>query len=88
MIDFRKKMSIYDDRGKSDDIKIEKIVSSYEKDDTKVCLAIVSGEDEFLDKLIMFDVRTGRVLTSNFQFWYVKNLENEEYGDRRCIAVK
>ena len=42
MIDVKKPLCIYDDRGKAENIKVERLVSSYEKDGEKVYLAILS----------------------------------------------
>ena len=64
-IDILKPVLFYDDRCKSDDLLLIKILYSNDN----ICLGIT----DISEILLLFDLKTGEVLTSNFMFYYAKN---------------
>lgn len=62
-IDTSKSVKFYDDRGKGDDYHMTEIL--YQNDDICLC----KSDDLF----ILFSKITGRVLTSNLQFYIAEN---------------
>lgn len=64
MIDTTKKIVLYDDRGKDHDLyPVFKIL--FENDELCLC--------ELYIAVVLFNKKTGKVLTSNFEFFYAKN---------------
>jgi hypothetical protein len=64
MIDTKKKIVLVDDRGK-DDIRYPVFKILYEDDE--LCLG------ELYIAKVLFDKKTGEVLSKNFQFYYAEN---------------
>ena len=66
MIDTKKPVRFYDDRGK-DKKTFEMGAVLYQNE--RVCLCLI-GPDE-----VLFSLDDGAVLTVNYQFWYAENYE-------------
>lgn len=80
MIDTKKPVHFYDDRGK--DYSLVKVTHILYEDFHKcLCRVQINNVEEF--DVILFDKETGEVLTTNYEFWYATNdipvLINDEW---------
>lgn len=73
-------MRIYDDRGKT---KQKYIITTIFYEDDKICLCELN-----VDSIkILFEKETGKILTDNFQHWYVENYEKTEGEKKAKVAM-
>lgn len=67
MIDTKKNVRFFDDRGKVKDyVYLDEILYQ----NKNVCLCKVNADEE-----VLFQLDTGEVLTQNYAFWYAENFE-------------
>ncbi len=82
-INIKRPVRFYDDRGKEKTMFLLKEILF---EDDNVCLCVIGLEkdtgDQILDKhlkaKVLFEIKTGKVLTENFMFWIAENYETEQ----------
>ena len=74
MINIDKPMQICDDRGKSHPVAIDRIVHTHCFVDSELHLALLHNGE-----IILFD-KEGKVLTSNYEFFYVENVKSVKHS--------
>lgn len=82
-INTKRPVRFYDDRGKD---KVMFLLKEVLFEDCDICLCVIGLEkdtgDQILDKnlkvKVLFEIKTGKVLTENFMFWIAENYETEQ----------